>query len=83
MMDLFAKKDNNKEEQKSKRQIAAIGTLLSILRPGIPVMYECMGNTIRTSNVVRILEASPSHVSFETENSIYRISFKTMAAAGF
>lgn len=42
-----------------------------------------MGNAIRTSNVVQILEASPDHVSFVPENSIYRISFETMVAAGF
>ena len=78
---LFAKKGN--EAPESKRQVAVIGTLLSILRPGLPVMYDYMGNTIRTSNVVQILEASPNHVSFETENSIYRISFGTVAAAGF
>ena len=81
MRRLFEKKGN--AAQDGKRQITVIGTLLSILRPGLPVMYDYMGSTIRTSNVVQILEASPSHVTFETENSIYRISFETVAAVGF
>lgn len=83
MKGLFLKKGNSNEELKCKRQITVIGTLLSTLKPGIPAMYDYMGSTIRTSNIVQILEASQYHVSFETENSIYRISFETVAAAGF
>lgn len=83
MKGLFTKKGNSNEEPKCKREIMVVGTLLSILRPGLPVMYDYMGSTVRTSNVVQILEASPNHVIFETENSTYRISFVTVAAAGF
>ena len=81
MKNIFGKKGN--EVQECKRQVAVMGTLLSVLRPGLPVMYQYMGNVIRTSNVVTILEASVHHVSLETENSIYTISYENVAAAGF
>ena len=47
MKRLFEKKGN--AAQDGKRQITVIGTLLSILRPGLPVMYDYMGSTIRTA----------------------------------
>ena len=43
--------------------------------PGNPVTYLYQGNLIRTSTVQAILEASSSHVRFETKNSIYTICY--------
>lgn len=59
----------------SKRQISVTGSLTEVLRPGSPVTYLYNGNLIRTSTVQAILEASSSHVRFETQNSIYTICY--------
>ena len=83
MKRLFTKEHQEAETQQCKRQIAVQGILLSIIRPGLPVMYQYMDNVIRTSNVQAIREVSVHHVSFETENSIYTVSFENAAAAGF
>lgn len=73
MIRLFQKKST--EGFTPKRLISVTGTLTSILRPGLPAVYLYHGNLIRTSIVEAILEAAPNHVRFETENSIYTISF--------
>lgn len=66
---------NNKESSLSKRQVSVTGILTEVLRPGSPVTYLYHGNLIRTSTVQAILEASSSHVRFETINSIYTICY--------
>ena len=73
MLRVFQKKST--KEFTSKRFITVTGTLTSILKPGLPAVYLYQGNLIRTSAVQAILEAAPNHVRFETENSIYTISF--------
>lgn len=73
MLRVFQKKSTKEFTQ--KRFITVTGTLTSILKPGLPAVYLYQGNLIRTSAVQAILEAAPNHVRFETENSIYTISF--------
>lgn len=69
---------NNRKSLPSKRQIRVTGALMEILRPGSPAIYLYHGNLIRTSTVQAILEASSSHVRFETTNSIYTISYNDL-----
>lgn len=73
MLRVFQKKSTKEFTQ--KRFITVTGTIISILKPGLPAIYLYQGNLIRTSAVQAILEAAPNHVRFETENSIYTISF--------
>ncbi len=73
MLRVFQKKSTKEFIQ--KRFITVTGTIISILKPGLPAIYLYQGNLIRTSAVQAILEAAPNHVRFETENSIYTISF--------
>ena len=61
--------------QKRKPVINVTGTLARSLRPGMPAVYLYQGYLIRTSAVEAILEADPSHVRFETQHSIYSISY--------
>jgi hypothetical protein len=46
-------------------------------------MYLYQGNLIRTSTVQAILEASASHVRFETLNSIYTICYNNQPGDTF
>ena len=71
------KNRNNEQSQAPapKRELFLTGALTEALRPGIPAMYLYQGNLIRTSAVQAILEASASHVRFETLNSIYTICY--------
>ena len=66
-----------------KREISVTGALTEVLRPGIPAMYLYQGNLIRTSTVQAILEASSSHVRFETLNSVYTISYNNQPGGAF
>lgn len=52
------------------------------LKPGAPATYLYGGHLIRTTAVQAILEASPSYVQFETQNSIYTISYDLLPAEG-
>ena len=72
MLTLF---QNKKSTSAPKREVSVTGILTEILRPGSPVTYLYHGNLIRTSTVQAILEASSSHVRFETQNSIYTICY--------
>lgn len=72
MLTLF---QNKKPTPAPKREVSVTGILTEILRPGSPVTYLYHGNLIRTSTVQAILEASSSHVRFETQNSIYTICY--------
>ena len=72
---MFSLFKNDKQVSISKRQISLTGILTEVLRPGSPVTYLYNGNLIRTSTVQAILEASSSHVRFETQNSIYTICY--------
>jgi hypothetical protein len=65
-----------------KRFIHVTGYLTGILKPGAPAMYLYHGHLIRTTAVQAILEASPSYVQFETQNSIYTISYDLLPAEG-
>lgn len=67
-----------RHEQITKAQVYLTGSLVNILRAGMPALYLYQGNLIRTSTVQAILEASPEYVCFETDNSIYTISYTTM-----
>jgi len=76
MLALFKNRNNDQnQEPVSKREVSVTGALTDILRPGLPAMYLYQGNLIRTSTVQAILEASASHVRFETLNSIYTICY--------
>ena len=66
-----------------KREISVTGALTEVLRPGIPAMYLYQGNLNRTSTVQAILEASASHVRFETLNSIYTICYNNQPGDTF
>ena len=68
----------NKHEQITKTQVYLTGSLVNILRAGMPALYLYQGNLIRAATVQAILEASPEYVCFETDNSIYTISYTTM-----
>lgn len=46
-------------------------------------MYLYQGNLIRTSTVQAILEASAGHVRFETQNSIYTVSYNGQPGGAF
>ena len=80
MLTIFQK---NKQPSGSKRQISVTGILTEVLRPGSPVTYLYNGNLIRTSTVQAILEASSSHVRFETLNSVYTISYNNQPGGAF
>lgn len=54
-----------------------------MLRPGLPALYLYQGSLIRTSTVQAILEASSSHVRFETLNSIYTICYNNQPGESF
>ena len=84
MLTIFKNKSNNQNHgQTPKREVSVTGSLDEVLRPGSPVTYLYHGNLIRTSTVQSILEASASHVRFETQNSIYTISYNTPPVEGF
>lgn len=72
----------NKHGQITKTQVYLTGSLVNILRAGTPALYLYQGNLIRTSTVQAILEASPEYVCFETDNSIYTISYTTIPVEG-
>lgn len=72
-----------KHQQITKTQVYLTGSLVNILRAGTPALYLYQGNLIRTSAVQAILEASPEYVCFETNNSIYTISYTTMSIKEF
>lgn len=80
MLTLFK---NKNQEPVSKRKVTVIGALTDVLRPGLPAMYLYQGNLIHTSTVQAILEASASHVRFETLNSIYTISYNNQPGGAF
>lgn len=75
MNEIYGIFHNKKTESTPKRQISVTGILTEVLKPGRPVTYLYHGNLIRTSAVEAILEASSSHVRFETKNSIYTICY--------
>lgn len=84
MLKLFQNKNDNQSQKPAfKREVSVTGSLTEVLRPGSPVTYLYHGNLIRTSTVQAILEASASHVRFETQNSIYTISYNTPPGEGF
>ena len=79
MLALFKNRNNDQNQEPAfKREVSVTGALTDILRPGLPAMYLYQGNLIRTSTVQAILEASASHVRFETLNSIYTISYNNV-----
>lgn len=82
MLTIFRNKDNS-HERAAKREVSVTGALTDVLRPGLPALYLYQGNLIRTSTVQAILEASSSHVRFETLNSIYTISYNNQPGEGF
>lgn len=84
MLTLFKNKNNNQNQEPAfKREVSVTGALTDVLRPGLPAMYLYQGNLIRTSTVQAILEASPSHVRFETLNSVYTICYNNQPGEGF
>ena len=86
MLALFKNKDSNQnlnQEPAYKREVSLTGTLENVLRPGLPALYLYQGTLIRTSTVQAILEASTSHVRFETLNSVYTICFNDQPGEGF
>lgn len=84
MLTLFKNKNNNQyQEPAPKREVSVTGALTDVLRPGLPALYLYQGSLIRTSTVQAILEASSSHVRFETLNSIYTICYNNQPGEGF
>lgn len=84
MLALFKNRNNDQNQEPAfKREVSVTGALTDILRPGLSAMYLYQGNLIRTSTVQAILEASASHVRFETLNSIYTISYNNQPGEGF
>ena len=84
MLALFKNRNNDQNHEPAfKREVSVTGALTDILRPGLPAMYLYQGNLIRTSTVQAILEASASHVRFETLNSVYTISYNNQPGEGF
>lgn len=63
----------------TKRLIPLTGRLLSPLRRGCKAVIVHNGAFTQTSLVVRILEAAPDHVLFETLDSFYRVSSAPVA----
>ena len=76
-------KKQTPDKYTSKKQICITGILASILRPGTPAFYLYQGELIRTSTVQAILEASAGHVRFETQNSIYTVSYNGQPGGAF
>lgn len=74
---------NNNSALTPKPEVSVTGSLADVLRPGLSTMYLYQGNLIRTSTVQVILEASASHVRFETQNSIYTIFYNPPLGEGF
>lgn len=56
-----------------KKQIILTGTLLLPLRTGVPAVYLHHGKRCQTTKVLRILEAAPDYVVFETRCLLYTI----------
>ena len=84
MLALFKNRNNDQNQEPAfKREVSVTGALTDILRPGLPAMYLYQGNLIRTSTVQAILEASSSHVRFETLNSVYTISYNNQPGGAF
>ena len=84
MLTLFKNKNNNQnQEPVPKREVSVTGALTDVLRPGLPALYLYQGSLSRTSTVQAILEASSSHVRFETLNSIYTICYNNQPGKGF
>ena len=84
MLALFKNRNNDQNQEPAfKREVSVTGALTDVLRPGLPALYLYQGNLIRTSTVQAILEASASHVRFETLNSIYTISYNNQPGEGF
>lgn len=84
MLKLFQNRnDSQNQEPAPKREVSVTGALTDVLRPGLPAIYLYQGSLIRTSTVQAILEASASHVRFETLNSIYTISYNNQPGQGF
>ena len=84
MLTIFKNKNSDQNQaQAYKREVSVTGALTDVLRPGLPAMYLYQGNLIRTSTVQAILEASSSHVRFETLNSVYTISYNNQPGEGF
>lgn len=77
------KNKNNDQNQVPKRHVSVTGALTEVLKPGLPAVYLYHGNLIRTSTVQAILEASAGHVRFETQNSIYTISYNNPPGESF
>ena len=76
MFTLLKNRNNDQSQAPApKRELFLTGALTEVLRPGSPAMYLYQGDLIRTSTVQAILEASASHVRFETLNSIYTICY--------
>ena len=84
MLTLFQNRNNNQNQGMApKREVSVTGSLTDVLRPGLPALYLYQGSLIRTSTVQSILEASTSHVRFETLNSIYTICYNNQPGEGF
>lgn len=84
MLTLFKNKNNDHHQEIApKREVTVTGALMEVLRPGLPAMYLYQGSLIRTSTVQAILEASASHVRFETQNSIYTVSYNHQPGGAF
>ena len=84
MLTIFKNKNSDQNQARAyKREISVTGSLTDVLRPGLPAMYLYQGNLIRTSAVQAILEASASHVRFETLNSVYTISYNNQPGGAF
>lgn len=65
-----------------KHRISITGTLASKLILGRPAVYLYNGTLIRTNAVETILEMTPDHVEFETNDSIYSISSYKLPGSG-
>ncbi len=84
MLTLFQNKNSNQYQKPvPKREVSVTGALTDVLRPGLPALYLYQGSLIRTSTVQAILEASSSHVRFETLNSVYTICYNNQPGEGF
>ena len=84
MLALFKNRNNDQNQEPAfKREVSVTGALTDVLRPGLPALYLYQGNLIRTSTVQAILEASSSHVRFETQNSIYTVSYNHQPGGAF
>lgn len=65
-------------EINGKKMVILTGIFLSPVKCGERAVFTYSGQVVRTSTVSVILEVTAEHIKFETKNSIYIVSYRTL-----